>query len=91
MLISLDEVKNIDIKGLNSKVLNLCKCIDRYWKIVHRNKSKYLNKYCDWLNVIEWVDFIRSDEQLIQENADENCLSDQNVEDWHNNLKLTIL
>lgn len=71
ILASLDEVENVDIRNLVSKILNLCKSLDRFWKIVSRSKSKFLHKYSDWLNEIECVELVRGNEKCIQENANQ--------------------
>lgn len=71
ILASLDEVENVDIKNLDSKILNLCKSLDRFWKIVSRSKSKFLNKYLDWLNEIECVELVKGNEKCIQKNANQ--------------------
>ncbi|KAJ8713594.1 hypothetical protein PYW07_013964 [Mythimna separata] len=63
ILASLDEIENLDIKNLDSKILNLCKSLDRFWKIVSRSKSKCLNKYSDWLNEIECVELVKGNEK----------------------------
>ena len=66
LLESFNDVENIDIRPLHKCINKLCKTINVYWKNVNRHKSKFLVKYCDWLDIRECVQLSRSVEQSIQ-------------------------
>ena len=39
--------------------MNVCKRISHYWAISNRSRSKFIEKYSDWLNVVENIDVER--------------------------------
>lgn len=62
---SLPDSENIDFQILEHKINSLCKSIANFWKKVNRSKFKILNKYSDWLSVVENVVLLRSDKQKV--------------------------
>lgn len=51
-----DDVESLDIEELRDRIKNVVMVISRYWKNVNRTRRDLIQKYSDWLNIIETVD-----------------------------------
>lgn len=65
-----DDIENIDLETLSTKIKNVCKRISHYWAKSNRTRSKLLEKYSDWLNVTENIDVERI-ELRVSQHSDE--------------------
>lgn len=63
LLKNFDDVENIDISPLDKRVFNLCKSVEKYYKLVNCSRSKLFKKYGDWFSAIECIELTRTDEQ----------------------------
>lgn len=67
LLQNFDNVENIDISALDKRVLNLCKSIAQYWKVVKGNKVYLFNKYGDWFSANDCIELTGTDDQCTSE------------------------
>lgn len=61
-----DDIENIDLETLSLKIKNICKRISHYWAKSNRTRSKFLEKYSDWLHVVENIDVQRTELRVSQ-------------------------
>lgn len=55
-----ENIENIDMEILSDRISNLCKRFSCYWKKTYSSKSKLIEKYADWLAVMEYIDVNRN-------------------------------
>lgn len=56
-----DNIEYINLETLSYKIRNICKRISDLWAKTNRTRSKLIEKYLDWLNVVENIDVERTD------------------------------
>lgn len=59
LLASIDNVEKLHIKPLENRIANLCKRFSEYWKFVRKDKERFLSKYFDWMNQVDYVELLK--------------------------------